>query len=128
MTPEQRASRAVVKAQELLARINHLVHTIGRDYKLELKWETCKYGPITMFIPDMCIFAYNEVVAEFGSFDPEEDSIEEIATSLGLFGLDWELWRLSALFVELSIVQTYKNPEWDFLEIDPTWMIVEAVS
>ncbi|KAJ8136696.1 hypothetical protein OY671_010091, partial [Metschnikowia pulcherrima] len=80
----------------------------------------------TMFIPDMCIFAYNEVIEEFGSFDPEEDSIEEIATSSGSIGLDWELWRLSALFVESSIVQTYKNPEWDFSEIDPTWTIVEV--
>ena len=36
MTPEQRGSKAVVKAQELLAQINHLVHTIGRDYNLSL--------------------------------------------------------------------------------------------
>lgn len=111
--------------QILLDRINHLVHTIERDYNVELTYVTCKYGPIHMFIPDVCIFAYNEAVSEFGSFDPEEDSSDDLVNSLGLIGLDEELLRLACLFVELSLAKARKNPEWDFLDVDPTWTIVE---
>ena len=118
----------MVSEQMLLARINHLVHDIGRDYRVELTYVKCKYGPIHMFIPDMCIFAYNEVIAEFGSFDPEKDNVDDLAILLGLSGLDEDLLKLACLFVELSLMHARKNPEWDFLEIDPTWMIVEAVS
>lgn len=127
MGPGEKAKEILKRELILRSNIDQLAHKIGWDYNLELKWVTCKYGPITMLIPDMCIFAYNEVIAEFGSFDPEKDSVEEASEALGLFGLDWEILQLACLFVELSILQTYKNPEWDFLEIDPTWMIVEVV-
>jgi len=74
----------------------------------------------------VCIFAYNEAVSEFGSFDLDEDSFEKVALALGLSSLDWDLLYLAYLFVKLSVLQTYKNPEWDFLEIDPSWLIVEV--
>lgn len=115
----------MVSEQMLLSRTTYLAHSIERDYSVELTYVTCKYGPIHMFIPDMCIFAYNEVVTEFGSFDPEEDSVDDLANSLGLDSLDEDLLRLACLFVKLSLMKARKNPEWDFLEIDPTWTIVE---
>ena len=109
----------------LLACVNHLGHNIERDYNVELTYTTCKYGPIHMFIPDTCIFAYNKAVSEFGSFDPEEDSVDDLVNSLGLVGLDEELLRLACLFVELSLVKARKSPDWACLGVDPTWTIVE---
>lgn len=125
MTPEMRAKEILKREVMLQSNINQLTRKIEDDYSLELKYVKCQYGPIHMFIPDMCIFAYNEVVDAFGSFDPDADSMEKAADSLGLFGIDWEILQLACLFVELSVLQTYKNPEWDFLEIDPTWVIAE---
>lgn len=127
MSPEANAKEMLKKEHDLQLDIKHLAREIEDEYKLGLKYVKCKYGPIHMYIPDVCIFAYNEVVSEFGSFDLDEDSFEKVATSMGYSSLDWDILRLAFLFVELSVLQTYKNPEWDFLEIDPTWMIVEVV-
>lgn len=115
----------MISDQMLLARINHLVNDIGKSYSVELTFVTCKYGPIHMFVPDMCIFAYNEVIAEFGSFDPEKDNVDDLAISLGLSGLDEDLLKLACLFVELSLMKVRQSPDWDDLDVDPTWMIVE---
>lgn len=110
--------------QILLACVNHLGRNIERDYNVELTYVTCKYGPVHMFIPDVCIFAYNEAVSEFGSFDPEEDSVDDLVNSLGRFGLDEDLLRLACLFVELSLVKARNSPDWTCLDVDPTWTIV----
>lgn len=127
MSPEDRAKETLKKENDLRLDIDQLTREIEDNYRLGLKYVKCKYGPIHMFIPDVCIFAYNEAVSEFGSFDLDEDSFEKVALALGLSSLDWDLLYLAYLFVKLSVLQTYKNPEWDFLEIDPTWVIVEVV-
>lgn len=126
MGPGEKAKEILKREVMLQSNIDQLARKIEDDHSLELNYVACQYGPIHMFIPDACIFAYNEVVDAFGSFDPEEDFIEDVATSLGLFGINLEILQLACLFVELSVLQTYKNPEWDFLEIDPTWVIAES--
>lgn len=126
MSPEDRAKETLRMEKDLQLHIDHVARDLEGDYRIGLKYVNCKYGPIYMFIPDVCIFAYNEAVSEFGSFDLDEDSFEKVALSLGLSSLDWDLLYLAYLFVKLSVLQTYKNPEWDFLEIDPSWLIVEV--
>lgn len=126
MGPGEKAKEILKREVMLQSNIDQLARKIEDDHSLELNYVACQYGPIHMFIPDVCIFAYNEVIDEFGSFDPDADSMERASEALGLMGLDWEVFQLACLFVELSILQTYKNPEWDFLEIDPTWVIAES--